>query len=66
MPEDQPVAVYHREKRHAGVLRMSQQPYLEIDSCALDTLDSLISLYSFLLCRVSTLIHHLSSVVPSY
>lgn len=42
MPEDKPVAVYHREKRHMLVLRMSKHPYLEIDPIALDTLDSLI------------------------
>ncbi|KAJ3552459.1 hypothetical protein NM688_g4144 [Phlebia brevispora] len=42
LPEDQPVAVYHREKRYMHVLRMSQHPYLEITSAAMDTLDSLI------------------------
>ncbi|KAK7688899.1 hypothetical protein QCA50_007590 [Cerrena zonata] len=45
--EDQPVAWYHRQKRYLGLLRMSQHPYLEIDSMAMDTLDSLI--VSFLL-----------------
>lgn len=43
MPEDEPVAIYHREKRHMTMLRMSQHPYLEVDSAAMDTLDSLIS-----------------------
>ncbi|GJE88054.1 hypothetical protein PsYK624_041370 [Phanerochaete sordida] len=47
MPEDEPVAIYHREKRHMTMLRMSQHPYLEVDSAAMDTLDSLIM--SFLL-----------------
>lgn len=47
MPEDKPVAVYHREKRHMSLLRMSQHPYLEVDTAAMDTLDSLI--VSFLL-----------------
>ncbi|KAI0818656.1 hypothetical protein BC629DRAFT_1588008 [Irpex lacteus] len=47
LPEDKPVAVYHREKRFAYMLRMSQLPYLEVDPVAMDTLDSLIM--SFLL-----------------
>ncbi|EKM56078.1 uncharacterized protein PHACADRAFT_257139 [Phanerochaete carnosa HHB-10118-sp] len=47
MSEDEPVAVYHREKRHAAMLRMSRHPYLEVDPAAMDTLDSLI--VSFLL-----------------
>ncbi|KAI0792684.1 hypothetical protein C8Q75DRAFT_750891 [Abortiporus biennis] len=47
LPSDKPVAIYHRQKRYAFVLRMSRHPYLEIDSAALDTLDSLI--LSFLL-----------------
>lgn len=45
MPDDKPVAVYHKEKRYAFVLRMSQLPYLEIDPVAMDTLDSLISMH---------------------
>ncbi|KAI0699658.1 hypothetical protein BC835DRAFT_522178 [Cytidiella melzeri] len=47
MPEDKPVAVYHKQKRFAYVLKMSQHPYLEVDPVAMDTLDSLIM--SFLL-----------------
>ncbi|KAF7799688.1 hypothetical protein EIP86_010930 [Pleurotus ostreatoroseus] len=47
LPADQPVAVYHREKRYMHVLRMSRQPYIEITPAAMDTLDSLI--LSFLL-----------------
>lgn len=43
LPEDKPVAVYRKQKRYAGVLRMSKHPYLEIDPAAMDTLDSLIS-----------------------
>ncbi|TCD64677.1 hypothetical protein EIP91_003791 [Steccherinum ochraceum] len=39
---DYPVATYHRQKRYMYVLRMSQHPYLEVDSAAMDTLDSLI------------------------
>lgn len=42
LPENQPVAVYHREKRYMHVLRMSKHPYLEITPAAMDTLDSLI------------------------
>lgn len=60
------MAVYHREKRHVGVLRMSQQPYLEIDSCALDTLDSLISSWTFPSCCTFALIRRFSSVVPAH
>ena len=45
MPEDQPVAVYYKEKRYAYMLRMSKYPYLEINAAAMDTLDSLISTY---------------------
>ena len=45
MPEDKPVAVYHKEKRHMLVLRMSKRPYLEVDSVAMDTLDSLIGMF---------------------
>lgn len=47
LPGDQPVAVYHRQKRHLFVLRMSRHPFLEVDTEAMDTLDSLI--VSFLL-----------------
>ena len=59
MPEDQPVAVYHREKRYMHVLRMSQHPYLMIQPAAMDTLDSLIR--KFVLCMLYVahgLIHH--------
>lgn len=42
LPESQPVAVYHREKRYMHVLRMSKHPYLEITPAAMDTLDSLV------------------------
>ena len=48
MPEDKPVAVYHKEKRHMHVLRMSRHPYLEVDPVALDTLDSLIGMYTLI------------------
>lgn len=47
LPDNQPVATYHREKRFAHVLRISEYPYLQIDNLAMDTLDSLI--LSFLL-----------------
>lgn len=61
MPDDQPVAVYHRQKRHMFVLRMSKQPYLEVDPVALDTLDSLIGM--FLLVRCSSLANDKSHIV---
>jgi hypothetical protein len=44
MPEDKPVAVYHRERRYAYMLKMSRHPYLEVDPVAMDTLDSLIGM----------------------
>lgn len=46
MPEDKPVAVYHKEKRYAFMLKMSRHPYLEVDPVAMDTLDSLIGMLS--------------------
>ncbi|TFY82240.1 hypothetical protein EWM64_g1781 [Hericium alpestre] len=46
-PEGKPLAVFHRQKRYFFVLRMSRQPFIEIDMSVLDTLDSLI--ISFLL-----------------
>ncbi|KAL5512009.1 hypothetical protein ACEPAH_5228 [Sanghuangporus vaninii] len=46
-PDSSPVAVYHKHRRHFLVLRMSRQPYLEIQPSAMETLDSLI--VSFLL-----------------
>lgn len=36
--------MYHQEKRHMAVLRMSEHPYLEVDAAAMDTLDSLIGM----------------------
>ncbi|KZT36341.1 hypothetical protein SISSUDRAFT_1024350 [Sistotremastrum suecicum HHB10207 ss-3] len=44
---DKPVATFHRERRYFFVLRMSRQPYLEIQPGCMETLDSLI--VSFLL-----------------
>jgi len=41
-PESKPVAIYHRHKRYFMVLRMSRQPYLEIQPAVMETLDSLI------------------------
>lgn len=41
-PEDKPVAVHYRHKRHLFVLKMRRAPYIEIDTSVMDTLDTLI------------------------
>ncbi|KAI0806804.1 hypothetical protein C8Q74DRAFT_1189701, partial [Fomes fomentarius] len=48
-PSEKPVAVYHKEKRFLHMLRISQYPYLEVDSdpATIDILDHLF--VSFLL-----------------